>query len=264
METLLNNNRQDGETILVPQGWYNHIDVVSQYTAANIKNDDAQHAALSQQHKDTLKAQKDALVPFVAQRRHMLRMKPHLEPFMMGKLLVPGVQFSIQFYMNAPELIFDAVTIQGKIREIKMKMYLCVVRLNDTIFRSLMSKIFEGEKHPECPITMNVMELVHLLQENKKGARHMRLLNKERKREKVRENKRRSCEKETLEKTIENERAIRLRNKLYRKYHLSRNDETWEREDSEGRAFAEGWGTTVSRLPFSRPGRGTTFQSFSV
>ena len=115
--------------------------MVSQYTAANIKNDDAQHAALSQQHKDTLKAQKDALVPFVAQRRHMLRMKPHLEPFMMGKLLVPGVQFSIQFYMNAPELIFDAVTIRGKIREIKMKMYLCVVRLNDTIFRSLMSKM---------------------------------------------------------------------------------------------------------------------------
>ena len=60
---------------------------------------------------------------------------------MMGKLLAPGVQFSIQFYMNAPELIFDAVTIQGKIREIKMKMYLCVVRLNDTIFRSLMSKM---------------------------------------------------------------------------------------------------------------------------
>ena len=53
----------------------------------------------------------------------------------------------------------------------------------------------EGEKHPERPITTNVMELVHLLQENKKGARHMRLLNKERKREKVRENKRRSCEK---------------------------------------------------------------------
>ena len=107
METLLNNNRQDDETILVPQGWYNHIDVVSQYTAADIKNEDSQHAALSQQHKDTLKAQKDALVPFVAQRRHTLRMKPHLEPFRMGKLLVPGVQFSIQFYMNAPELIFD-------------------------------------------------------------------------------------------------------------------------------------------------------------
>ena len=55
----------------------------------------------------------------------------------------------------------------------------------------------EGEKHPQRPITMNVMELVHLLQENKKGARHARLLNEERKREKVRENKRRSREKKT-------------------------------------------------------------------
>ena len=53
----------------------------------------------------------------------------------------------------------------------------------------------EGEKHPQRPITMNVMELVHLLQEKKKGARHVRLLNEERKREKVCENKRRSCEK---------------------------------------------------------------------
>ena len=53
----------------------------------------------------------------------------------------------------------------------------------------------EGEKHPQRPITMNVMKLVHLLQEKKKGARHVRLLNEERKREKVCENKRRSCEK---------------------------------------------------------------------
>ena len=166
METPLNNNRQDGETILVPQGWYNHIDVVSQYTAANIKNDDAQHAALFQQHKDTLKAQKDALVPFVAQKRHMLRMKPHLEPFMMGKLLVPGVQFSIQFYMNAPELIFDAVTIRGKIREIKMTMYLCVVHLNDTIFRSLMSK----NDHPEtnCQVSHSQVRNRHAIVETRR------------------------------------------------------------------------------------------------
>ena len=41
METLLNNNRNDDETILVPQWWYNHINAVSQYTATNIKNDNA-------------------------------------------------------------------------------------------------------------------------------------------------------------------------------------------------------------------------------
>ena len=48
----------------------------------------------------------------------------------------------------------------------------------------------EGEKHPERPIITNVMEPVHLLQEKKKGARQARLLNEERKREKVCENKR--------------------------------------------------------------------------
>ena len=45
-----------------------------------MKNDDAQYTALSQKHKDAFKAQKDALVPFVAQRKRRLRMKPHLEP----------------------------------------------------------------------------------------------------------------------------------------------------------------------------------------
>ena len=46
-----------------------------------MKNDDAQYTALSQKHKDAFKAQKDALVPFIAQRKRRLRMKPHLEPF---------------------------------------------------------------------------------------------------------------------------------------------------------------------------------------
>ena len=53
----------------------------------------------------------------------------------------------------------------------------------------------EGEKHLERPITTNVMEPVHLLQEKKKGARQATLLNEERKREKVCENKRCSREK---------------------------------------------------------------------
>ena len=51
--------------------------------------------------------------------------------------------------MNAPELFFVAVTIQGKIREIKMRMYLCVVRLNDIIFRSLMSKMTTPETNSQ-------------------------------------------------------------------------------------------------------------------
>ena len=46
-----------------------------------MKNDDTQYTALSQKHKDAFKAQKDALVLFVAQRKRRLRMKPHLEPF---------------------------------------------------------------------------------------------------------------------------------------------------------------------------------------
>ena len=33
LETLLNNNREDGETVLNPQGWFNQLDFPVQWTA---------------------------------------------------------------------------------------------------------------------------------------------------------------------------------------------------------------------------------------
>ena len=32
LESLLNYNRADGETVLAPQGWFNQIDVKEEYT----------------------------------------------------------------------------------------------------------------------------------------------------------------------------------------------------------------------------------------
>lgn len=35
LETLLNYNREDGETLLKPQGWFNHLDYPEQWSANN-------------------------------------------------------------------------------------------------------------------------------------------------------------------------------------------------------------------------------------
>ena len=42
-QTLLNNNRQDGETILAPQGWYNDFDLPAELTA-NAEDSTTPHA----------------------------------------------------------------------------------------------------------------------------------------------------------------------------------------------------------------------------
>lgn len=59
----------------------------------------------------------------------------------MGKLIFPEIQFSVQFYLNSPERFLNAVGIQGKINNIKIKLFLCVVRLDNAIFRGIMTKI---------------------------------------------------------------------------------------------------------------------------
>lgn len=49
----------------------------------------------------------------------------------MGKLIFPEIQFSVQLYMNSPERFLNVVGIQGKINNIKIKLFLCVVRLDN-------------------------------------------------------------------------------------------------------------------------------------
>ncbi|KAJ7371655.1 hypothetical protein OS493_023673 [Desmophyllum pertusum] len=82
LETLLNYNREDGKTVLAPQGWFNQIDVKEEYTGNNTNlqaEDGAGHAeyqALSQNHKDALAAQVAELTHYAGGKRRMLRFKP--------------------------------------------------------------------------------------------------------------------------------------------------------------------------------------------
>ena len=59
LQTLLNNDRNDGDTILQATngGWWNEIDSPVTYTATNVKGDDAAFAALSDNQQASIKAQ---------------------------------------------------------------------------------------------------------------------------------------------------------------------------------------------------------------
>ena len=160
LETLLNYNRADGETVLVPQGWFNQIDVKEEYTDNNT-NLEAQAGAghndwqaLSQNHKDALATQKAELDHYAGGKRRFLRFKPLLEAFQLSKVLVPGVQMNIQFYLNPPSIFMDGVGLAVRMvpEDIKMRFYLCQLRLNDRVYRGLTTQIATKHKIATYPV----------------------------------------------------------------------------------------------------------------
>ena len=98
-ETLLNYNRDDGETILKPQGWFNAINLPDTLTANQLDQAHDDYKALSKNHQEAItfiqaenakNAGKSRVFCFV----------PHIEVFHLSKLLVPNVQIGIQMYFN--------------------------------------------------------------------------------------------------------------------------------------------------------------------
>ena len=74
---------------------------------------------------------------------------PHIEVFHLSKLLVPNVAIGIQMYFNLPALwsmrYGGAVNFRLHQDDIKVKLYLCQVRLNPSIYRELMTDM-DSEK----------------------------------------------------------------------------------------------------------------------
>ena len=104
LETLLNFDREDGKTVLGPQGWFNQVDFPPQWTANNTNkagNHDYRQA-LSANHKAALAAMVAETAKYAGGVTHSLVFTPHLEVFHTGKLLVPGIEIKMKFHFNAP------------------------------------------------------------------------------------------------------------------------------------------------------------------
>lgn len=144
LETLTNFDRADGETVLKPQGWYNAIDPNETWTANKLDSSapHANYTALSATQKESVLAMKAEVVKYVGGATHILRFKPHLEVFHLNKLLVPEVQIDIQMYLKPPSIFFNRVGQEGSVHEadIKVRFYLCQVKLNPSTYLSLSSE----------------------------------------------------------------------------------------------------------------------------
>ena len=144
LETLLNFDREDGKTVLGPQGWFNQVDSPPQWTANNT-NTAAPHndyRDLPANHKGALAAMKAEVAKYAGGVTHSLVFTPHLEVFHTGKLLVPGIEIKMKFHFNGPALFMNGVGLAGRLLEgdVKLRFHLCQLRLNDAIYQSLSQK----------------------------------------------------------------------------------------------------------------------------
>ena len=102
LETLLNFNRQEGATKLVPQGWVNQLDVV-EVMGATAANSDVPTAAGWKGNTD-LRALTSKLL---SRHWHTFIIRPHLAPLRTGKLLVPNVQMDFELFLNPQQRLPD-------------------------------------------------------------------------------------------------------------------------------------------------------------
>ena len=128
IETLLNYSRDDGNTILMPQGWFNAIDLPDTLSTDQLNTDHASFKAMSNKYQHVVTTLKEELDRFAGKKR-ILCVVPHIEVFHLNKLLVPNVAIGIQMYFNPPALwtirYHGAVSYGLNAGDIKVKLYLC-------------------------------------------------------------------------------------------------------------------------------------------
>ena len=141
-QTLLNNNRQDGETVLTPQGWYNDFDLPAELTA-NAEDSTTPHAdytSLSKAQQTGIAAAKKALYPFTGGKFHTLFFTPLSPLFHTGKLLIPQQEVSIKMYFNSPSVYMVGSGTDGAALttdDIRMTLNLCQIAVSPQLYRTI-------------------------------------------------------------------------------------------------------------------------------
>ena len=148
LETLLNYTREEGQTTLRHQGWFNALDFPPQWTANNTNtaaqsgrgHDD--YIALTTSQKAALAFSKAEQTRYAEGARHSLVFQPHLEAFHTGHILVPGVEIKMKFHFNSPALFLNGVGLAGRLQEtdIQIQFHLCQLRLNPRVYTGISEK----------------------------------------------------------------------------------------------------------------------------
>ena len=175
IETLLNFDRDDGETILKPQGWFNHLNVPDTLTANQQNQDHNDFKAMDEEKQQVVKTMQQLIKKHAGGKARILTFVPHIEVFHLSKLLVPRVQIGIQIYFNSPSLwnmkYTGGVDYRLNAEDIKIKLFLCQV--NTSIYRELMISMNRGDRVVSYPTVRSEIRTYNITQ----NERHFEISN---------------------------------------------------------------------------------------
>ena len=171
LETLLNYNRDDGETILHPQCWDNIIDIPDTLTANEQDQTNAAFEALDEEKQLVVKSFQHKVEEFSGDIFKVITFVPHIEVFQFSKLLIPGVQISIKMYFNSPDFWSfrwtGATALRLQEADIKLKLYLCQIKVNDSVYRELMSAVGSGRQMVTYPTVRSEIRTYNILNDTR-------------------------------------------------------------------------------------------------
>ena len=145
IDTVIHNDRDDGETILRTEGWFNGLTCrdasATGLTANQLNTAHDEFKALSADEQNWIKSIK----PFNGGAKVVFRFKPYLEVFQLSKLLVPGVQMQIQMYLNSREIWSQKHGGGRHIKNItaddlKITLFLNQVKVLSSVYRGLLNQ----------------------------------------------------------------------------------------------------------------------------
>ena len=165
LETLLNFDREDGLTLLRPQGWVNALDLPvsvvktgsSDFTPAETNwtdNQKASHKALKEELELYVNDTDDTFYEV------QLRFKPHVEPFWFNKVMRPGVQMQFQVHFQDSDFFsYRAPEQTKKLRlqesDVDMRFHLCRLRLNSSVYNNLVQSMNNMAVKVNYPVVRN-------------------------------------------------------------------------------------------------------------
>ena len=150
IEMVLNYDRDDGETILAPAGWYNDINTYNDgegndMTANKFTTNHNDYKELSEGRKNMVQSR----LQFLDGKKVTLRFKPFLEVFNLSKLLLPSVQIQMEMYFNDPDLWTirwtGANTLRQTEADVNVRFFLCEVKVTPSIYREIMTDLKDGK-----------------------------------------------------------------------------------------------------------------------
>ena len=145
-QTILNNSRNDGETSLHPQGWYNDFDLPDLLTADVVDKTNNDYKQITETQKRGIDAMKNLALQFTGGKFYTMFFVPNSPLFHTGKLLVPMQEVSIKMYFNDPSVFMlspaasDAAAVKAKALSddtIKITLNLCQVTVAPSIYRQI-------------------------------------------------------------------------------------------------------------------------------